>query len=155
MRAAPAFSTHIRKVVPQGTFFPSCTADSESTTPRSWRQPLALRLSQNTMDLAGGTIVLRLATAAARLASPWPQEHLCPGSRGKAQAGRIESWLQDPAELPKQTASSLGALAFLLPPRRTKSISVPSRRRAGIASKIPGCACSHRLNLQPLLPGES
>lgn len=60
------------------------------------------------------------------------------GSGGKVRVGRMESWLQDPAELPKQTASSLGALAFPLPPGHTKSVSAPCGSKAEIASETPG-----------------
>lgn len=49
------------------------------------------------------------------------------------RVGRTESWLQDPAELPKQTASSLGALAFPLP-SATPNLS---QRRAGAKPKLP------------------
>lgn len=91
------------------------------------------------------------------LASPQPWE--CRRSRQEARAGHSESWLQDPAELPKQTASSLGTLAFPLPPCSTKSVSAPSGRRARITPEIPGHACSDRQRSavaarQELIPGE-
>lgn len=95
--------------------------------------------------------------AAALLASPQPWERC---RRQKARAGCLESWLQNPAELPKQTASSLGTLAFPLPPGCTKSVSAPSGRRARITPEIPGHACSDRQSSaaaarQELIPGES
>lgn len=87
--AALAFATHIGKAAPEGTFGPGCTPSSESTPPRSGRQPLGLRLSQNIKDLAGGPscdlLLLQLAWR-----RPGPRDTPVPAAgrqRGKGASG--------------------------------------------------------------------
>lgn len=138
-RAALAFSTHIRKAVPEGRSVPGCVPSSEHTT----RQRLVAFLKHTGFG-RGGHRATRCGCSSPGV-PPAPGTPL-PQPQGTARAGWIEPWLWDPTGLPKQTASSLGALAFPLPPCHTKSVSAPSRRRDKIASETPGHARWRRLS---------
>lgn len=123
--------------MPEGMSIPSC---SKSSPPRSGRQPLTPGFPR-AWHLWGNVVLQQFA---------WHLPSAGNAAGKKAGAGRSESWLQDPAELPKQTASSVGTLASPLPPRCTKSVSAPSGRGARIASEI-----QDRLNLELCLPRRS